>query len=114
MDEEIHSEVLKVNLIKVFKLMIPFTPHLAYESLDILNCKNKNSWPEFNEKQSSNINLTVQINGKTKDNIKIANNLSESEVKDLVIKVSKAEKFLNNKEIKRIIFVKNRIINYII
>ena len=114
LDEEIHSEVLKVNLIKVFKLMIPFTPHLAYESLDILNCKNKNSWPEFNEKQSSNINLTVQINGKTKDNIKIANNLSESEVKDLVIKVSKAEKFLNNKEIKRIIFVKNRIINYII
>ena len=94
--------------------MIPFTPHLAYESLDILSCNNKNSWPELDENETSTINLTVQINGKTRDNIRINKNLSEDEVKELVIKISKAKKFLINKETKKIIFVKNRIINYII
>ena len=100
LEEEISSEVLKANLIKVLKLMIPFTPHLAYECLDILNCKNKDAWPEFVENKTSTIS--------------IINNLSEEEVKNLVIKISKAKKFLSNKEIKKIIFVKNRVINYII
>ena len=114
LDEEISSEILKTNLIKMLKLMIPFTPHLAYECLDILNCKDNNSWPKFIKNETSTINLTVQINGKTRDNISIINNLSEEEVNNLVIDVSKAKKFLINKEIKKIIFVKNRVINYII
>ena len=93
LNEEIDSEILKVNLIKLYKLMIPFTPHLAYESLDILSCNNKNSWPELDENETSTINLTVQINGKTRDNIRINKNLSEDEVKELVIKISKAKSF---------------------
>ena len=27
------------NIIKIMKLMIPFTPHLAHECLEILKCK---------------------------------------------------------------------------
>ena len=60
------------------------------------------------------INLAVQVNGKTRDIIKILRDLTETDVKSIVQKKSKATKYIENKKINKIIFVKNRIINYII
>ena len=34
---KISNKILRYNLIKIMKLMIPFTPHLAHECLVILN-----------------------------------------------------------------------------
>ena len=31
------------------KLMIPFTPHLAYECLELLDIKSTNKWPKINK-----------------------------------------------------------------
>ena len=28
-------------------MMIPFTPHLAYESLELLGCKTSDIWPKI-------------------------------------------------------------------
>ena len=39
--------------------------------------------------------------------------IEQNVVNNLVLKESKAEKYVKNKNIKKIIFVKNRIINYI-
>ena len=52
--------------------MIPFTPHLAFESLELMNCKTVNIWPKIDKKNiSNNVKLAVQINGKTRDIINI-------------------------------------------
>ena len=61
-----------------------------------------------------NINLAVQINGKTRDIIKINRDLKEEDVNQLIIKNSKANKYIVNNKVSKIIFVKNKIINYII
>ena len=37
--DNISNTVIKNNLIMIMKLMIPFTPHLAYECLESLKCK---------------------------------------------------------------------------
>ena len=94
--------------------MIPFAPHLAYECLEFLNCKTKNIWPEVKEDSVENVNFAIQINGKTRDIIKIAKDLSESDLKKMVQNNSKAKKYIEKNKIKKIIFVKNRIINYIV
>ena len=97
------------------KLMIPFTPHLAYECLELLKCNTVNNWPEINQKlKIEDLKLAVQVNGKTRDIINIKMNMSQKEVDQIILKHSKAKKFINNKKIIRIIFVKNKIINYII
>ena len=36
---KISNKVLKENIIKIMKLMIPFTPHLAHECLELLIVK---------------------------------------------------------------------------
>ena len=98
------------------KLMIPFTPHLAYECLTNLNCKELNKWPKVDEKtvESSEIKMVVQINGRTRDVLNVNRNLEEAEVASLVNKSLKANKYVKNKKILKTIFIKNKIINYII
>ncbi len=115
LSSEISNKVLSENIIKIMKLMIPFTPHLSNECLELLKCKNVNKWPEIDKnKIIDEINFAVQINGKTRDIIKIQRDLDEKEIKDIIINNSKAKKFLENNDIFKTIFVQNKIINFII
>ena len=98
------------------KVMIPFTPHLANESLEKLNVNNVNTWPKIDntllDKQT--IKIAVQIDGKTKSIIEMKKNLSEKEATENSKNNDKIKKFLLGKKITRTIFVKNKIINFLI
>ena len=95
---EISNVCLKENMIKKMKLMIPFTPHLALECLEKLNCKNTEEWPKISKNYNEKIKFAVQINGKTRDVISIDKNFEEEQVKKEVKENSKANKFLENKK----------------
>jgi len=111
--KDLSQELLQNNIIKILKLMIPFIPHLAHECLEILQCKTISNWPKLETNTLEDINLAIQINGKTRDVIEIKKNTSEKEINDIVHSSSKAKKYLNGNVVKTI-FVKNKIINYII
>ena len=97
------------------KLMIPFTPHLAHECLELMKCKNKKDWPKIDEKKLVlDIKIAVQINGKTRDILSIKKDLNQNEIYENILKNSNARKYIENKKIKKTIFVKNKIVNYII
>ena len=114
-DEEISNQILKDCLIKIMKLMLPITPHLSHECLSLLECKNCNHWPKIDKDNiKEEIKLAVQINGKTRDIIQIKKDLDEKSIKDFIVHNSKAKKYVENKMIKKTIFVKNKIINYLI
>ena len=46
LDTEISNKTLKYSLIKMMKLMIPFTPHLA-QRLEFLSCIDFDNWPKI-------------------------------------------------------------------
>ena len=99
----------------MMKLMIPFTPHLAHECLEFLNCKDFNDWPNIDRKNIlDEISLAVQINGKTKDVINIKKDMDEKSINKIIYQSSKAKKHLDQKKVVKTIFVKNRIINFIV
>ena len=103
------------NLTKIMKLMIPFTPHLAYECLELLKCKTTDNWPKIDKKNILNeIKMAIQVNGKTRDVILIPKDLVEKEINEIILKKSKVKKYLEQKKILKTIFVKNKILNYII
>ena len=114
LNEEIDNKSLKKNLIIIMKLMIPFIPHLSNECLELLGCINKSEWPEINKDLQDEIKFAIQINGKTKDVISIKKNLDQSLVMQSILNSSKAKKYIKDKKILKTIFVKNKIINYII
>ena len=74
--------------------MIPFTPHLAYECLEINNCKGVNNWPKIDSNILEEIKLAVQVNGKTRDIITIKD-LVEKDVNQFILKSSKANKYFD-------------------
>ena len=114
LDKKISNKIFIDNLIKFVKLMIPFTPHLAYECLELHGCKEINDWPNIQKSELEEIKIAIQVNGKTRDVIMIEKDLNEKELWDVVIKNSKTNKILKNSKIIKTIFVRNRIINYII
>ncbi len=114
LESKISNSSLKKSTIKFMKLMIPFTPHLAYEILEKIKCEDVNNWPDIKKGLKEEINFAIQVNGKTRDIIKISKSLSEMEVNKIIEKNSKVQKYIQNKQVKKIIFVENRIINYII
>ena len=113
---QISNKVLVLNLTKIMKLLIPFVPHLAHECLLDLKSNTINEWPKVNEKILENIkiNMVIQINGKTRDVLNIKKDMEEKEVDELTRKSQKANKYLHDKKVSKTIFVKNKIINYII
>tara|TARA_B110001450_G_C17543934_1_gene449795 strand:+ start:25 stop:921 length:897 start_codon:yes stop_codon:yes gene_type:complete len=114
--QQINKKKLIENLTKIMKLMVPLTPHLANECLTKLGCLELNRWPLINEKILNNIeiNLVVQINGRTRDVLNIEQDLEEKKVDKLVKNSPKVIKHLENKKILKTVYIKNKIINYII
>ena len=116
LEKEISNDCIKKNFSNLMKILIPFTPHLAHECLEQLGEKEANKWPEISSKLTGNekLKIAVQINGKTKEIIEVIKDLDEKNVIEECKKNKKIKDNLKNKKIIKIIFVKNRIINYLI
>ncbi len=114
-EKNIDNKTITENIVKIMKLMIPFIPHLANECLELLKCSSSDKWPEIDTNKVLNeIKLAIQINGRTRDIITLKKDTTEDEIKNIILMKSSAKKYIENKKIIRIIFVKNKIINYII
>ena len=113
-DKKINYKILKENMVKIMKQMTPFIPHLANECLELMSCKDTHMWPTIEKNNLENIKIAVQINGKTRDIMTVKENIDQKEIDGLILKNSKAKKYIEGKKITKTIFVKNKIINYII
>ena len=116
LEVEISNECMKRNFSKFLKILIPFTPHLAFECLEQLGEKKVEEWPIIDEKQIKNqkIKIAIQINGKTKEIIEIKKDLSEKDAINQSKTNDKVKKSIAGKKIIKTIFVKNKIINYLL
>jgi leucyl-tRNA synthetase len=115
-DEEVSNKCLKKNFSNLMRMLIPFTPHLAHECLQQIGEVATDKWPEINQKfiLVEKIKIAIQINGKTKEIISVKKDLSEKDAINESKKNIKIYNSLKNKEIIKTIFVKNKIINYLL
>ena len=113
-------EILDKGILKTFLIILnPFAPHLTEE----LNNKfgyndelSNNKWPEYDEKYilDDTIEIAVQINGKTRGSIKIDINNDQKSIEELIKRDIKLKKYLDGVIIKKVIYIKGRIINFVI
>ena len=78
------------------RLLVPFVPHIARECLELMNSKNFNTWPKIKKKDlelSKVRNIVVQINGKTRDVLKLDGSISEKECWKLQQRTQKQKNF---------------------
>ena len=112
-------EKLDKSVLHQFLLILnPFAPHLSEELNEMLGFEplSNTAWPEYDSNLiiEEKITIAVQFNGKTRGNISIASDINESMVKTIVQNDENLNKYLNNKEIVKTIYIKGRIVNFVI
>ena len=97
-------------------LMIPVIPHFANEYLEKFNHKSTHSWPEVNQKYliDENNEIVIQVNGKKRNTITASKDIGETELIKIIKDNNMIDKYLNNGELLKTIYVKGRLINFII
>ena len=114
-EKPIKKKVLIENYKKILILMSPFIPHFTTECLNNLDQQHKD-WPTVSKKDllEEEINLVVQINGKKRSILKIKRDENENEILKEIKSNTEVKKFLKDQQIKKTIFVSNRLINIIL
>ena len=101
------------------KLLAPFAPHAAEEIWKDLGGKKMimtESWPEYDESklQSSKVKIIAQVNGKVRSTLDVALDASQDAVEKLARADESIVKWIAGKQIIKTIFVKNKIINFVV
>ena len=94
---------------------MPIIPHFSSECLKSLNSKDI-KWPSYDVSflKEEKINLVVQINGKKRALLKLMPNIKEDELFEIIGNDETLKKYLDNKTIKRKIFIKDKLFNIIV
>ena len=115
-EKKLHYTNLMTNYEKILKIIMPIIPHIASECLSEISKDHDHSWPEiqkeFLEKDTNKI--IIQINGKKREIFISSKSFSKDELVMEIKKLPKLQKFFENKKTKKIIFIKDKLINFII
>ena len=119
---EKEKNISRLSYIDFLKLLAPFAPHLA-EELYQKGRKGKDfqsifqeSWPSYRDDlaQEETFDLVIQVNGKVRDQLQARMGLTVEKAQVLALNSPKIQKFVQGKQIQRVVFVKNKLINFVI
>ena len=102
------------------KLLAPFAPHIAEELWqEVLGNKSSvhlEAWPDYDETllAEETVTVAIQINGKLRDTVQVKKGLAEDDIKKLVLSREKIKNYLEGKEVRKFIYIQNRLTNIVI
>src|SRR3989338_3983902 len=113
------QDITKENVKNLLILLSPFAPHLAEELWEKLGSKglcSQQKWLKYNERliNQEKVVFIIQVNGKVRDKIEVNAGLDQSQIEGIAQKGLRITPWINGKQIKKIIFVPNKLINIVI
>ena len=118
-DSESDAWVLRETFEALVRLMGPMMPHLAEELWQRLGYETllyEEPWPvaEATLLVSDSVTIPVQVNGKLRGTLAMAKDCAEDVVREAALALSGVERALAGKEPRKVIVVKNRIVNVVV
>ena len=110
------DEVIQFTL----KMLSPITPHISLylwqEFTESEGDDFENSWPTFNEEflQLEEFQLIIQVNGKVRGKENISVDTEQAQLEILARENENVKKILANQPIKKVIYIKEKLINFVI
>ena len=110
------DEVIQFTL----KMLSPITPHISLylwqEFTESEGDNFENSWPTFNEEflQLEEFQLIIQVNGKVRGKENISVDTEQAQLEILAKENENVKKILANQPIKKVIYIKEKLINFVI
>ena len=115
----ISKKLWKPALERLLLHLAPLAPHIAEELWKIAGNNfsiHQQSLPIYEEKliMTDTHTIVLQVNGKLRDTLNISSALNEDELKQLALKSENIKKHIENKQILKSIYVKNKLLNLVV
>lgn len=113
-----YNEITKKDYQVLLTLLNPIAPHITEELNEQIGytpiCNG--AWPKYdvNKLTNESFELVVQVNGKVRAKVTIPSNLSEDEVKEIALKQENVIRYIENKEILKILVIGNKLVSIVI
>ena len=116
------KEIMIESLSILIRLLYPITPHICYHLWyklkfdiaygDLTSCQ----WPLVDQQAliQDEISITLQINGKVRDRIKVNSKATNDEIEQIALNSDAYKKFSHGKKLKKAIIVPHRLINLVV
>ncbi|MBP5301441.1 MAG: leucine--tRNA ligase [Bacilli bacterium] len=113
--KEIYKEYM-INFLKMFSCICPFVSEELYSSFGNKESIYFAKWPLFDKKKIilDKIKIVLSINGKLKTIIEVDNNLDVDKLKNIALNNDIIKKKLNGLTVKKVIVIKNKIVNFVV
>jgi len=104
---------------KILRILSPFASHMCEELWGELGHEGSVAlaeWPKYDEKYlvEDTVTVVVQVNGKVRAKIDVAADISEEEVKELALGEENVVKWVEGKEVKKVIYVKGKLVSVVV
>jgi len=115
-----HKSLIDVDDFTRFLILLsPFAPHMAEELWEKMGGKDSISleeWPKYDEKliKDEMVTIAVQVNGKVRDQLVVNADAEENEVLELAKASDKVKKYIDGKEIKKVIYIKGKLLSLVV
>ena len=118
-NESINTGLLKAAVDNLVKVLSPFTPHICEEMWEILGHDQpvySESWPAFDEAAlvKDEVEIVIQVNGKLKDKMMVANGLSREEQEKAVMDRDKTRELIGDKNVIKVVSVPGKLVNIVV
>jgi len=103
----------------ILQMLSPIAPHICeylwdsfYEGGPSIEC----SWPELSETllEIEEFELIVQVNGKVRGKVNINKGSEQKEIENIALNIENVKNYINDSEVKKVIYVKNKLVNFVI
>ena len=112
------KKLLREALEKLILLLSPFAPHICEEINERMGSRDLlvyTQWPSFdaNLAKEETVTIVVQVNGRLRDRFEAERDSPEDDIKKKALSLSRIQKLIEGKEIRKIVYVENKLVNIV-
>ena len=118
-NKNINEGLLKAAIENLVKVLSPFTPHVCEEMWEILGHTEpvySESWPAYDEAAlvKDEVEIVIQVNGKLKGKMMVANGLSREEQEQIVMNREETAALIGEKNVVKVVSVPGKLVNIVV
>ena len=113
------ARVMRLAFESLTLLLSPIVPHIAEELWAALGRAEsilREPWPEWREEalEQAAVLVVIQVNGKLRSRMTVAVDAADEELKAQALADENVRKFIQGKSVKKVVVVKNKLVNIVI
>ena len=117
--DPLQAGVMRFAIESVALLLAPIVPHFAEELWEDLGYKTSillSPWPLYREDAVSKDDLliVIQVNGKLRSKFNISVGTDSETIKKTALSDERVKKFIDGRQVKKVILVKNKLVNIVV